>query len=331
MRHQSKSNAQRDGRIVRQGNQNAEVSILRYATEGSFDIYMWQTVERKAAFINQVATGRAVDRDVDDIGDQALSYAEVKALATGNPLILEKASVDADVARLGRLRRAHLDDQHRLRRALDTAEQRAASSGRRIRQLESAIERRQDTRGDRFGMTVDGVRHSKRVDAGDHLQRLVSSFASGPSTRPEGTPVGHLAGFDVHVGIDRRFDEVSLTIPQAGAEIRYPTDEWRAVDPSSLVQRLERRLQNLDPALTEAQGDEAAFRQEAVRARARVGAPFEHEGQLRGLQRRQQEITEQLVPPAEEQPSVVPEPSIAERMAAHLRSAAVQTSSPARL
>ena len=114
---------QRDGRIVRQGNQNAEVSILRYATEGSFDIYMWQTVERKAAFINQVATGRAVDRDVDDIGDQALSYAEVKALATGNPLILEKASVDADVARLGRLRRAHLDDQHRLRRALDTAEQ----------------------------------------------------------------------------------------------------------------------------------------------------------------------------------------------------------------
>ena len=85
---------QRDGRIVRQGNQNPEVAILRYVTEGSFDIYMWQTVERKAAFINQVATGRAVDRDVDDIGDQALSYAEVKALATGNPLILEKASVD---------------------------------------------------------------------------------------------------------------------------------------------------------------------------------------------------------------------------------------------
>ena len=158
-----------------------------------------------------MATGRAVDRDVDDIGDQALSYAEVKALATGNPLILEKASVDADVARLGRLRRAHLDDQHRLRRALDTAEQRAGSAGRRIAQLEFAIERRQDTRGDRFRMTVDGVPHAKRVDAGDHLHRLVSSMVKESSSRPEGTPVGHLAGFDVHAAADRRFDEVSLT------------------------------------------------------------------------------------------------------------------------
>ncbi len=311
---------QRDGRIVRQGNQNSEVSILRYAAEGSFDIYMWQTVERKAAFINQVATGRAVDRDVDDIGDQALSYAEVKALATGNPLILEKASVDADVARLGRLRRAHLDDQHRLRRALDTAEQRADSAGRRIGQLESAIERRQDTRGDRFRMTVDGVPHSKRVDAGDHLHRLVSSLVNGPSSRPEGAPVGHLARFDLHVGIDRRFEEVSLTIPQAGAEIRYSTNEWPAVDPSSLVQRLERRIQNLDSALTEAQGVRAASRQEAERARARIGAPFEYEERLRNLRRRQQEIKEQLVPPAEEPPSAIPELPAAERMAARLAS-----------
>src|SRR5438067_6681647 len=97
---------------------------------------MWQTVERKAAFINQVATGRCADRDVDDIGDQALSYAEVKALATGNPLILEKAAVDADVAKLGRLRRAHLDDQHRLRRALEAGERRVQSAGARIKQLE---------------------------------------------------------------------------------------------------------------------------------------------------------------------------------------------------
>lgn len=326
---------QRDGRIVRQGNQNAEVSILRYATEGSFDIYMWQTVERKAAFINQVATGRAVDRDVDDIGDQALSYAEVKALATGNPLILEKASVDAEVARLGRLRRAHLDDQHRLRRALDTAESRAESAGRRIGLLEYAIDRRQDTRGDRFRITVDGVPHGKRADAGDHLHRLVSSLVKEPSSRPESTPVGHLAGFDVHAGVDRRYDEVALTVPLAGAEIRWATDEWRAVDPASLIQRLERRIQNLDSALTEARGDQAASTHEAERARARIGSPFEHDDELRRLQRRQQEIAEQLVPAAEESPSVVPEASAAERTAAQLaslaRSAAVPTTSPARL
>ena len=112
---------QRDGRILRQGNQNPEVRVLRYVTEGSFDTYMWQTLERKAAFIAQVTRGDLPDRDVDDIGDQALSFAEVKALATGDPLVLEKAAVDADVARLARLERAHHDDQHRLRRTLDAA------------------------------------------------------------------------------------------------------------------------------------------------------------------------------------------------------------------
>lgn len=76
----------------------------------------------------------------------------------------------------------------------------------------------------------------------------------GPPLRLEGIPVGHLAGFDVHAGVDRRFDEVSLTIPLAGAEIRWATDESRSVDPSSVVQRLERRIQNLDSALTDARG-----------------------------------------------------------------------------
>ena len=149
---------QRDGRIVRQGNQNEEVSVLRYVTEGSFDIYMWQTLERKAAFINQVSRGKAPDREVDDIGDQALSYAEVKALATGDPLILEKATVDAEVARLNRLQRAHQGDQHRLRRTLESAERRIPSLGEGVRRLESAIGRRVDTRGDRFRMSVGDAR-----------------------------------------------------------------------------------------------------------------------------------------------------------------------------
>ncbi|QXC60619.1 DEAD/DEAH box helicase family protein [Aquihabitans sp. G128] len=97
---------QREGRILRQGNQNPEVQVLRYVTEGSFDTYMWQTLERKAAFIAQVTRGDLPDRDIDDIGDLALTYAEVKALATGDPLILEKASVDAEVSKLMRLERA---------------------------------------------------------------------------------------------------------------------------------------------------------------------------------------------------------------------------------
>jgi diaminopimelate epimerase len=141
---------QREGRLLRQGNQNAEVEILRYVTEASFDTYMWQTVERKAGFIAQVTTGRLVDREVDDIGDQALSFAEVKALATGNPLIVEKAEVDTEVARLVRLERSHHDDQHRLSRKAETAERRCEKAMVDATAVRLAIGRRRDTRGERL-------------------------------------------------------------------------------------------------------------------------------------------------------------------------------------
>jgi N12 class adenine-specific DNA methylase len=99
--------AQREGRILRQGNHNPEVQILRYVTERSFDGYMWQTVERKARFIAQVMRGRLDVREIEDIGDAALSYNEVKALATGNPLLMERAEADAELTRLERAERAH--------------------------------------------------------------------------------------------------------------------------------------------------------------------------------------------------------------------------------
>jgi N12 class adenine-specific DNA methylase len=310
---------QREGRILRQGNQNATVSIHRYAVEGSFDIYMWQTVERKAVFINQVATGRTADREVEDIGDQALSYAEVKALATGNPLILEKAGVDADVARLGRLRRAHVDDQHRLRRALDSAEARARTAAGRISQLESAIARRTDTRGELFSVIVDGARHTKRAEAGAHLHRLVGDRLAHRGPRCGGE-VGRIGGFAMHVGTDAVSGaEVRVAVPDAGIELRYAADEWRNVDPLNLVQRLERRLQSLDAALADTRHDHAAAEQEADRARARIGLPFDHEADLQRLRRRQQEITEQLLPGPDAAPE---EASVARRMADRLASAA---------
>jgi|SRR5947209_17074114 len=105
---------QREGRIVRQGNQNPEVQILRYVTEGSFDGHLWQTVERKARFINQVMRGRLDVREIEDIGGAALSYSEVKALATGDPRVLEKVQADAELTRLERLARAHDRSQQRL-------------------------------------------------------------------------------------------------------------------------------------------------------------------------------------------------------------------------
>ena len=119
---------QRDGRGVRQGNQNPEIHIIRYATQGSFDTYSWQTVERKARFINQVMRGRLDVREIEDIGENTLSFAEVKALASGDPLILDKAKIDAEVTRLHRLERAWQRAQHTLKGTIAGAEDRAPRS-----------------------------------------------------------------------------------------------------------------------------------------------------------------------------------------------------------
>ena len=289
---------QRDGRILRQGNQNPEVRILRYATEGSFDIYMWQTVERKAAFINQVATGRATDRDIEDIGDQALSYAEVKALATGDPLILEKASVDADVARLTRLERSHLDDQHRLRRTLDTSTARAERESTRIDSLRALIAARTDTRGDRFAMSVDGVRLTKRADAGQHLLRICSERLGALRVDEHKTsPAGRLAGLDLEVEVDRRIeDQAVIRIVGTNEAVRLDSKDLKDHEvASSLIVRLERRTQALDSKLESALAEHAAAVGEADRAEARIGAPFEHAEELHRLRRRQAEINDTLL------------------------------------
>src|SRR5207245_1898274 len=109
---------QRDGRILRQGNQNEEVEIYRYVTEGSCDAYMWQALETKARFIAQVITGDNAARRAEDIGSQELSYAEVKAIASGNPAVLTLAEADAELQRLALLNKYHLDEQYVARRSV---------------------------------------------------------------------------------------------------------------------------------------------------------------------------------------------------------------------
>lgn len=308
---------QRDGRILRQGNQNAEVRILRYVTEGSFDTYMWQTLERKAAFIAQVTRGDLPDRDVDDIGDQALSFAEVKALATGDPLVLEKAAVDADVARLARLERAHQDDQHRLRRTHDTATTRTERSSARAVQLERVLERVTDTRGDRFAMTVDGHRHSKRVDAGEHLQRFMADRLdqTPPETNGPTIEIGTLAGLTVTAqAVTTIDDEIRLTVPDVHIEVAYPALDWKRSEPANLITRLERQIQRLPDTLTSFQAEADAARGEADRATARIGVPWDRSDELAGLRRRQAEINDTLAAAAapetpEPTPTEVEQPS----------------------
>jgi hypothetical protein len=295
---------QRDGRILRQGNQNPEVRVLRYVTEGSFDTYMWQTLERKAAFIAQVTRGDLPDRDVDDIGDQALSFAEVKALATGDPLILEKAAVDADVARLTRLERAHHEDQHRLRLTLDAATRRAEKAEHRAADLETVIGRATETRGERFTMSVDGHTHTERVDAGEHLQRLLQRRLADtpPETSGPTTEIGTLAGLAVTAqAVTTLEDEVRVAIPDAHIEVTLLANDLNRSDPSTLITRLERHLHRLPETLVDLSRESLAARAEADRAVARIGARWDRVEELAGLRHRQKEIEESLAASAEPQ------------------------------
>ncbi len=126
---------QRDGRILRQGNENAAVSIYRYVTEGSFDAYMWQALETKARFIGQVITGDNALRRAEDIGGQELSYAEVKAIASGNPAVLTLAEADAELQRLTLLKKNHLDEQYVARRSVRDLPGTIASQKERLSKL----------------------------------------------------------------------------------------------------------------------------------------------------------------------------------------------------
>jgi N12 class adenine-specific DNA methylase len=308
---------QREGRLLRQGNQNPEVEVLRYVTEGSFDIYMWQTVERKASFIAQVTTGRLAEREVDDIGDQALSYAEVKALATGNPLIVEKATVDTELARLVRLERSHHDDQHRLGRTVEVAAQRAAAADADAAELRRALAARRETRGDSFAMTVDGTRHLRRTDAGVSLRAVGRGRleATPPDSDGAEVRVGELAGLGLTLATTTRIDpEISVAVDGTRIRLRFGAAAWLHLDPGGLVQGLERRIENLDQALDAAVERGATARSESDRAHARLGRPFEHAPQLGQLRRRQHEITEALLESSDighEGPDASPPPATA--------------------
>ena len=160
---------QRDGRILRQGNQNEYVKIFRYVTEGSFDAYMWQTLETKCRFIAQVMTGDATMRRAEDVDSAALTYAEVKAIASGNPLVVEKAAIDAEVMRLTRLKRQHADSHFQMRYRIKTLGESVQICERTIANIREDLRTRTSTRGDSFSMQVKKERFTDRTKAGRQL------------------------------------------------------------------------------------------------------------------------------------------------------------------
>ena len=194
--------AQRNGRMVRQGNMNKEVSIFIYITEGTFDAYSYQLVENKQKFISQIMTSKSPARSCEDLDEAALSYAEVKALAAGNPMIKEKMDLDIQVARLRTLKAAYNSQHYRLEDAVTGIFLREIRGTEcRIQAFEKDMQTAKDSQSyDKdgklvFSIELDGSTYDKREDAGKALLGLV-----GAAVRADHPVlVGHYAGFEVTV------------------------------------------------------------------------------------------------------------------------------------
>src|SRR5437763_8686321 len=169
---------QRDGRIVREGNENEQVTIYRYVTQGSFDAYMWQTLETKQRFIEQVMSGKVTVREAEDLESGALSFAEIKAIASGNPAVMEKVRIDTEVRKLDMLRAAHLNQHYEIGRMVSDLPKRIEKSREYYAGLLEDISTRDANTADEFTMTVDGRVYSgknAREEAGEALIKAVMS------------------------------------------------------------------------------------------------------------------------------------------------------------
>lgn len=273
---------QREGRILRQGNGNATVRIFRYVTEGSFDGYSWQVLETKAKFIAQVIRGESSARRIEDLDSPALTYAEVKAIASGNPLVIEKAKVDAEVMRLSRLRAEHAESQFSTRSRARMLEQDVPRLERQLAGLEEDLSHRVDTHGDKFRIVVDGKPFAERTKAGEALVYLVGGEVRGLQPRI----VGELAGFKI---------EFRPTLPDTltlqGA-LGYPAKI--SASPVGIIASLEHAARSIEERIAAKRSDLEQTKKNLAEITAHVGKPFEHEKRYRELVARQAELVEKL-------------------------------------
>jgi len=265
-------------------------------------------VERKARFIAQVMRGRLDVREIEDIGDAALSYNEVKALATGNPLLMEKAEADAELTRLERAERAHHRNHDALRHKITHGGQRIATLTVLIDDIDTAISCRTDTRGDAFTMTLDGVRYTKRTDAGWRLQQLTVQIEDAllkSSHRQLEERPGELGGFMVTITVERVLGSMNVTMALNGApgtEVRMTPAEVKGADPGKLITRLENRLSGLESLRSRSLSEIDQLTTEAAHARDDIARPFPQAGQLTAAREHVQQIGEQLKHAAGGQP-----------------------------
>ena len=279
---------QRNGRIIRQGNMNKEVKVFNYVTEGTFDSYLFQTLENKQRFISQIMTSKSPVRSCDDVDEQALSYAEIKALCAGNPLIKEKMDLDVQVAKLKVLKADHQSQKFRLQDKLltklpaDIQETNAHIAGLKAdAQLAAAHPQGKD---EFCGMVIKGVSYDEKKTAGE---RLVLACSELPNT--EEKVIGSYRGFELSLRFDAfRTEYQALLKGQRKYTVPLGTD------PLGNIIRLDNSLNNFPERITAAENELDTLHQQQAAAQIEVEKPFPQEEELAEKSARLAELNAQL-------------------------------------
>ena len=266
---------QQEGRILRQGNQNAKVKIFRYVTEGTFDSYSWQLIENKQKFIGQIMTSKSPVRSCEDVDEAALSYAEVKALATGNPYIKEKMDLDIQVSRLKLMKANHTSQKYRLE---DNITQHYPQQ---IAHLKESIEgfskdiqrykRNKPLEKEDFSITVCGKDYSDKKEAGTALIAICKESKDIDAS----VDVGEYLGFSLKVKFDAFYRRFVLNVK---GDMSHPIEI--GVDPFGNLTRINNALEAMPAELEEAQTKLANVEHQLETAKIEVNKPFLQEAEL---------------------------------------------------
>ena len=276
---------QQEGRILRQGNQNDKVKIFRYVTENTFDAYMWQILENKQKFISQIMTSKSPVRACEDVDDTALSYAEIKALATGNPHIKEKMDLDVQVSKLKLLKANHTSQIYRLESdiaknfpvQISALKERIAGM-----QVDSQVVKSVDLQdNDTFAMTVGNVLYEDKKEAGEAL----IAACAGLKTVSTGGKVGEYHGFTLSASYNMFSNAFELTVK---GKCSYKLEIGK--DPVGNMQRIHNTLSSIDRKLTESEQKLETVQQQLATAQEEVKKPFPKEAELNEKMERLSEL-----------------------------------------
>lgn len=277
---------QRDGRGIRQGNKNKELAVYRYVTKGTFDAYLWALIENKQRFISQVMTSKAISRTCEDIDEATLSYAEIKAVATGNPLIKEKMTLENEVQRLKLLKDTYNKQRYRLEDAIMirypkliiAAKERLSHVIEDRKAVDTALLEEQE-----FAITIGSVRYTERVEGGTAMLEAISKCKTG-----EMTSLGSLKGFELF--IEKNIMGVHSMVLRRKAEYRAEL----STSPVGNMVKLENLLNNMEEYKQQLEQKIEQYQRDKEQSEMEYKKPFLQEQELKEKTQRLNELNIQL-------------------------------------